>query len=177
MTSLSRRRLLLAGAGVAAGSIAGCAGITSRTPGPRVVVIGGGYGGATCARYLRMWSDNRIDVTLTDTTLLANLDTTGSSVTDLARRAGVTRQSASQQVAALVKAGYLTAEASATDRRASLVIQTDKGRKLLATALEVVAALEAQYATALGPRRHAQLHHALDALLEHGDPDGGLPTP
>ena len=117
------------------------------------------------------------DVTLTDTTLLANLDTAGSSVTDLARRAGVTRQSASQQVAALVKAGYLTAEASPTDRRASLVIQTDKGRDLLATALEVVAALEAQYATALGPRRHAQLHHALDALLEHGDPDGGLPTP
>ena len=66
MTSLSRRRLLLAGAGAAAGSIAGCAGITSRAPGPRVVVIGGGYGGATCARYLRMWSDNRIDVTLVE---------------------------------------------------------------------------------------------------------------
>jgi len=30
----------------------------------RVVVIGGGYGGATAAKYVRMWSDNAIDVTL-----------------------------------------------------------------------------------------------------------------
>jgi DNA-binding MarR family transcriptional regulator len=116
------------------------------------------------------------DVTLTDTTLLANLDTAGSSVTDLARRAGVTRQSASQQIAALVKTGYLTAQASLTDRRASVVIQTDKGRELLATALEVVAELEARYAAALGPRRHAQLHHALDVLLDVTDPDGRLRT-
>jgi NADPH-dependent 2,4-dienoyl-CoA reductase/sulfur reductase-like enzyme len=28
------------------------------------VVIGGGYGGATAARYIRLWSDNAIDVTL-----------------------------------------------------------------------------------------------------------------
>ena len=116
------------------------------------------------------------DVTLTDTNLLANLDTAGASVTDLARRAGVTRQSASQQIAALVKTGYLTAQASLTDRRASVVIQTDKGRELLATALEVVAELEARYAAALGPRRHAQLHHALDAFLDHTDPDGRLRT-
>ena len=32
----------------------------------KVVVIGGGYGGATAAKYLRMWSDKRIDVTLVE---------------------------------------------------------------------------------------------------------------
>lgn len=32
----------------------------------RVVVIGGGYGGATAARYLRVWSQNAIDVTLVE---------------------------------------------------------------------------------------------------------------
>jgi sulfide dehydrogenase [flavocytochrome c] flavoprotein chain len=30
----------------------------------KVIVIGGGFGGATAAKYLRLWSDNRIDVTL-----------------------------------------------------------------------------------------------------------------
>ena len=30
----------------------------------RVVVIGGGFGGATAAKYLRMWSEGRIEVTL-----------------------------------------------------------------------------------------------------------------
>jgi NADPH-dependent 2,4-dienoyl-CoA reductase/sulfur reductase-like enzyme len=43
--------------------LAGCAGITGRAQ-PHVVVIGGGYGGATAARYVRMWSGNGIAVTL-----------------------------------------------------------------------------------------------------------------
>ena len=33
---------------------------------PRVVVVGGGYGGATAAKYLRRWSEGRIDVTLVE---------------------------------------------------------------------------------------------------------------
>jgi len=36
-------------------------------PGPaRVVVVGGGYGGATAAKYLRLWSDHGIEVTLVE---------------------------------------------------------------------------------------------------------------
>ena len=34
--------------------------------GARVVVIGGGYGGATAAKYIRMLSNNQIDVTLVE---------------------------------------------------------------------------------------------------------------
>ncbi len=33
---------------------------------PRVVVVGGGFGGATAAKYLRMWSGNTLNVTLVD---------------------------------------------------------------------------------------------------------------
>ena len=33
---------------------------------PKVVVVGGGYGGATAARYLRLWSGATIDVTLVE---------------------------------------------------------------------------------------------------------------
>ena len=33
---------------------------------PKVVVVGGGYGGATAARYLRLWSGGAIDVTLVE---------------------------------------------------------------------------------------------------------------
>ncbi|MEO5661482.1 MAG: NAD(P)/FAD-dependent oxidoreductase [Polaromonas sp.] len=45
--------------------VSGCAGTVSRR-GPRVVVVGGGYGGATAAKYLRMWSDYGVDVTLVE---------------------------------------------------------------------------------------------------------------
>jgi sulfide dehydrogenase [flavocytochrome c] flavoprotein subunit len=68
-TELSRRRLLGAGASLAAlGSLglAGCAtgGMHSGPSIGRVVVVGGGFGGATAARYLRMWAN--VDVTLVE---------------------------------------------------------------------------------------------------------------
>ncbi|MBL8336803.1 MAG: FAD-dependent oxidoreductase [Rhodoferax sp.] len=66
---MRRRRLLQAAAAgpVAAvlGAVGGCA-APARSAGPRVVVVGGGYGGATAAKYLRMWSDARFDVTLVE---------------------------------------------------------------------------------------------------------------
>ena len=55
----------------ALGSAAGVMGLTGcATPGggygPKVVVVGGGYGGATAAKYVRMWSDYGIQVTLVE---------------------------------------------------------------------------------------------------------------
>jgi NADPH-dependent 2,4-dienoyl-CoA reductase/sulfur reductase-like enzyme len=59
----SRRDVLkFSAAGVAVGTLGACA-----TPGGskgKVVVVGGGWGGATAAKYLRLWSDGGIDVTL-----------------------------------------------------------------------------------------------------------------
>ena len=43
----------------------GCAS-TGGGKGPKVVVIGGGYGGATAAKYIRMWSDYGISVMLVE---------------------------------------------------------------------------------------------------------------
>ncbi|MDP3438675.1 MAG: FCSD flavin-binding domain-containing protein [Azonexus sp.] len=51
--------------GTAAGAMAslyGCAG--GSKAGGHVVVVGGGYGGATIAKYLRMWSEGGVQVTL-----------------------------------------------------------------------------------------------------------------
>lgn len=68
LSAMSRRRLL--GAGLALGGVAlsGCATVSnlaSSKPIGRVVVVGGGYGGSTAARYLKMWGGN-IDVTLVE---------------------------------------------------------------------------------------------------------------
>ena len=65
---LDRRSLLAAGialGGLGALTLAGCA---TRSSGPsigRVVVIGGGFGGSTAARYLCLWGGN-VDVTLVE---------------------------------------------------------------------------------------------------------------
>ena len=62
---LRRRELLGAGAALGALSLAGCATSPSGPSIGRVVVVGGGYGGATAARYLRLWGGN-VDVTLVE---------------------------------------------------------------------------------------------------------------
>ena len=61
--TLSRREFVQwLGASAALTGIAGCATTGSGSAG-RVVVVGGGYGGATAAKYIRKWSPD-IDVTL-----------------------------------------------------------------------------------------------------------------
>ncbi|HEY0663793.1 MAG TPA: NAD(P)/FAD-dependent oxidoreductase [Thiobacillaceae bacterium] len=68
MSRISRRNFVkLMGAGGAASvlGMSGCASSpkTSAKAAPRVVVVGGGFGGATCAKYLRMY-DATLNVTL-----------------------------------------------------------------------------------------------------------------
>lgn len=64
----TRRRLLTAGAAWGGLALAGCASTPSGPSLGRVVVIGGGFGGSTAARYLRMWGGN-VDVTLVERNL------------------------------------------------------------------------------------------------------------
>src|SRR5512134_3184414 len=63
--SMERRDFLkTVGAASAVAAIPGCA--TMGGARGKVVVVGGGYGGATAAKYIRMWSDGAIDVTLVE---------------------------------------------------------------------------------------------------------------
>ena len=63
-TSFAQRRSLLqSAAGLGLLALAGCAS-TSVPSKAKVVVIGGGYGGATAAKYVRLLSDHKIDVVL-----------------------------------------------------------------------------------------------------------------
>ncbi|WP_425259463.1 FCSD flavin-binding domain-containing protein [Rubrivivax sp. RP6-9] len=65
-STLGRRQLLGAGLALGGLSLAGCASMGSGGPSiGRVVVVGGGFGGATAARYLRLWGGN-VDVTLVE---------------------------------------------------------------------------------------------------------------
>jgi len=62
--TFNRRDFLKMSGAAAAGALYGCAGGT-RASG-NVVVIGGGYGGTTAAKYIRMWSNGGINVTLVE---------------------------------------------------------------------------------------------------------------
>ena len=64
-TMSDRRHFLKTAGALAAGGtlLSACAALPGR-PGHHVVVVGGGFGGATAAKYLRMWSEGSVEVTL-----------------------------------------------------------------------------------------------------------------
>ena len=70
--SMDRRQLLNAlikgaafgGAAGSLGLLSGCASSGGSASKAQVVVVGGGYGGATVAKYIRLLSDHGIDVTM-----------------------------------------------------------------------------------------------------------------
>ncbi|MFI4952793.1 MAG: FCSD flavin-binding domain-containing protein [Burkholderiales bacterium] len=63
---VARRRFLEAGvAALLAPALGACATARSATA-AKIVVVGGGYGGATAARYLRMWGAGAVEVTLVE---------------------------------------------------------------------------------------------------------------
>ncbi|HYD81624.1 MAG TPA: FCSD flavin-binding domain-containing protein [Paucimonas sp.] len=63
---MQRRRFIQAlGAGAALSTLGACAAAGSKA-GQKIVVVGGGYGGATAAKYIRLWSSGAIDVTLVE---------------------------------------------------------------------------------------------------------------
>lgn len=102
---MQRRSFLHSSAGLAMLGLAGCASTGAIPSKAKVVVIGGGYGGATAAKYVRMLSDYKIDVVLIEpneafvSCPISNLVIGGSRqiaevtspYTELTRRHGVTR--------------------------------------------------------------------------------------
>jgi choline dehydrogenase-like flavoprotein len=70
MTIDRRTFIQLAGAsgllGLAAGPLRAAERLAGRGKSPRVVIVGAGFGGATAAKYLRMWSENKIEVLLVE---------------------------------------------------------------------------------------------------------------
>ena len=96
--------------------------------------------------------------------VLQYLDDDGTQVSELARRAHVTKQSMAELVAHLERHGYVERVPDPADRRAKLVRATPRGGEVFAIAREVVAELEARWTAQLGAARMRQLRALLEDL-------------
>jgi DNA-binding MarR family transcriptional regulator len=92
------------------------------------------------------------------------LDDEGSRVSDLARRAQITKQSMAELVGHLERHGYVERVPDPNDRRAKLVRTTAKGRELHRTARAFVAHLEDRWGQRLGKEKMKQLKELLAEL-------------
>jgi DNA-binding MarR family transcriptional regulator len=85
----------------------------------------------------------------------------------LADRLEVTQQAASKSVADLEKRGYLSREPDPADARARLVVLTDRGQGVIASARRQRAALDAELREALGADRIESARTLLVDTLHH----------
>ncbi len=106
--------------------------------------------------------------------LLSNLDLDGTRIGVLAARAGVSRQAAGQLLKQIEACGYVTSEASTDDARATVVKFTARGRKLFAHVIELVDAIEADFARALRAGEFDRARAALARVADEIDPGGAL---
>jgi DNA-binding MarR family transcriptional regulator len=106
----------------------------------------------------------------THNAVLRFLDEDGTRASELARRSGLTRQALTQIVDDLEELGYVTRRSDAGDRRAKLVVYTDRGHQAFVASREIIADLERDAERRLGRQRYAHLREGLAMLAEDPRP-------
>lgn len=99
--------------------------------------------------------------------VFAQIDPQGSRLTDLARRAGMTPQSMGELVDELEQLGYVVRRPDPSDRRAKLIVLTQKGKACVAAGVATIEDLETDLTDRLGEQGHRQLRALLVKLLDN----------
>jgi DNA-binding MarR family transcriptional regulator len=82
--------------------------------------------------------------------VLAYLDAEGSRATDLARRSGQHKQVVGKLLDELEALGYVERRPDPSDRRAKLIVPTERGLDQMARSDAILAAIEHRHAQAIG---------------------------
>ncbi len=98
-------------------------------------------------------------------TVFQHLSPGGSRLTELAERAQITKQSMGYLVDSLEERGYLERIPDPDDRRASIILRTERGWAVERAAREGIRRLEADWADRLGVERMQQLRGLLTDLV------------
>jgi DNA-binding MarR family transcriptional regulator len=103
--------------------------------------------------------------------VFAQIDPSGSRLTELAHRANITPQAMGELIDELEDLGYLTRQPDPTDRRAKLIMLTDEGLAAVEAGRQTIVGLEKRITEILGAEGHKVLREMLTKLLAEGQPD------
>jgi DNA-binding MarR family transcriptional regulator len=98
----------------------------------------------------------------------------GRRITDMAAATGVTKQAVTLMVDHLEAGGYVARAADPGDRRAKLVVLTDRGRAAAAASEAIVDRIDAGFAERLGAARLDDLRATLSELVGSLERPGAL---
>jgi DNA-binding MarR family transcriptional regulator len=97
--------------------------------------------------------------------LMPHLDLEGTRITELARRAEITKQAVGQLVTDLEAVGYVERRPDPTDQRAKIVTLTERGRSGVLEGLAVFAQVVEDLRAEVGSETVDRLTRDLEALL------------
>jgi DNA-binding MarR family transcriptional regulator len=103
--------------------------------------------------------------------VFAQIDPSGSRLTELAHRANITPQAMGELIDELEDLGYLTRQPDPTDRRAKLIMLTEDGLAAVEAGRQTIVGLEKRITEILGAEGHKELREMLTKLLAEGQPD------
>jgi DNA-binding MarR family transcriptional regulator len=98
--------------------------------------------------------------------VLAYLDEEGSRATDLAAQSGQHKQVIGTLIDELVELGYVERQPDPADRRAKLIVPTEKGRDHMARSDAILAQMEAEHARAAGETAYAEFKRVFKLVAE-----------
>jgi DNA-binding MarR family transcriptional regulator len=101
----------------------------------------------------------------------------GTRLSELARMARMTVPAMLELVDDLERLGYAERRTDPTDRRARLVVITDRGWAAMRTAQRIFAELEQEFADAIGPERFEAFAQTFQRLHDHVAASPARPSP
>jgi DNA-binding MarR family transcriptional regulator len=106
--------------------------------------------------------------------LLSNIDLAGTPIGVAAKRAGVSRQAVGQLLREIERCGYARRERALDDARVTIIRFTARGRRMLATVLELVDEIEHEFARELPRGDFARVQAGMKHIADSIDPGGAL---
>ena len=112
------------------------------------------------------------DLSEAHTSLLPHLDVEGSRITEIASRAGLTKQAIGQMVGDLETRGYLQRAPDPIDARAKIVRYTAKGRRFMRDGWAIKRDLHENCRAIVGAKDFDTLVRLLETLADSLERDG-----
>jgi DNA-binding MarR family transcriptional regulator len=116
--------------------------------------------------YTRLEEAGYGDLTRLHGAVIAYLDESGTRATELARRSGRHKQVIGRIVDELEELGYVERRPERADRRAKLVVPTERGRAVMRLSDEIIRDIEHRQAAALGKVRYDEFKHVLGEVVD-----------
>jgi DNA-binding MarR family transcriptional regulator len=123
------------------------------------------------ADIIRESRDRGHGLRLAHNAVFGHLPLEGGRASDIAARAGITKQSMGEVVRELVEMGLLEMTPDPSDRRAKLVTYTKHGRAVALDGKGYLATLERRFAEEFGEEKYAHAREVLEKVIESFAPE------